>query len=65
MIDKEILKDEELDKVTGGTGDCGKPAPDDIHDEIPPTPNPVTPPYIPPINPGREKDIVEPPIGYR
>lgn len=69
MTDKnfrnEQLNDNELDKVAGGTGGCGKPDLDDIQDEKPPTLDPVTPPKIPPIEPAHEVPVVEPPIGYR
>lgn len=81
FLEREQLTDEELDRVAGGTGGCGTPAPDDIHEEIPPwceppapdeihpeqepVLNPVTPPVIPPINPAGEVDIVEPPFPYK
>lgn len=60
---EEMLSDAELDGVTGGTGDCGKPEPDIITSEEPP--EVVTPPIIPPITPGREKDIVNPPAFFK
>lgn len=55
ILKEEILNDAELDNVTGGTGGCGTPALDDIQDEV------ITP-IIPPIKPGSETDVLEPPV---